>query len=73
MRPKTQGSCKYSLMSSTLEFGAVKAQPGPGAYEPKSAINDKGNYFLSKFKNSLATSIDPPSSNRFKEFSGNNP
>lgn len=42
--------------------------PGPGAYEPKPAINDKGSYFMSKFRNSSATSIDPPSSVRFKEF-----
>lgn len=48
-----------------------KGQPGPGSYEPKPALNDKGNYYVSKFKNSMATSIDPPSSTRFKEFSCN--
>lgn len=47
-----------------------KGQPGPGSYEPKPALNDKGNYYVSKFKNSMATSIDPPSSTRFKQFSG---
>ncbi len=46
-----------------------KGQPGPGTYEPKPAINDKGNYFISKFKSSGATSIDPPTSTRFKDFS----
>ena len=32
----------------------ILSNPGPGAYEPKPAINDKGNYFISKFKNSMA-------------------
>ncbi|CDW86776.1 UNKNOWN [Stylonychia lemnae] len=59
MRPKTQ-----NLQQSLL----YKGQPGPGQYEPKPALNDKGYYFNSKFKNSSATSIDPPSSLRFKEF-----
>jgi hypothetical protein len=50
---------------------SAKILPGPGAYEPKPALNEKGNYFLAKFKNSLATAIDPPSSVRFKEFNSN--
>lgn len=33
-----------------LEYMTTIVQnPGPGQYEPKSALNDKGNYFLSKF------------------------
>jgi len=51
-----------------LENLLYKGQPGPGQYEPKPALNDKGYYFNSKFKNSSATSIDPPTSMRFKEF-----
>lgn len=45
-----------------------KAQPGPGAYEPKAALNEKGSYYLSKYKSSGATTIDPATSARFKEF-----
>ena len=55
------------LINLLLEFLLTKSVPGPGAYEAKPAINDKGNYFISKFRNSSATSIDPPSSARFKD------
>ncbi len=55
-----------------IENLLYKAQPGPGAYETKPALNTKGSYFVSKFKNSLATVIDPVSSVRFREFSSNN-
>jgi hypothetical protein len=43
----------------------IIANPGPGTYEPKAAINDKGNYFLSKFKNSMASTMSPSKSKRF--------
>lgn len=72
MRPKTVNHCKSFYFSDhILEILSAKNSPGPGAYEPKAAINDKGSYFLSKFKNSMATSIDPPASGRFKEFTSN--
>ena len=48
-------------MMSTVRFN-----PGPGSYEPKATVNDKGSYFVSKFKNSMAGLIDPPTSKRFK-------
>lgn len=37
----------------------IIANPGPGTYEPKPSLNEKGNYFLSKFKNSMASTISP--------------
>mmetsp|Transcript_35612 Transcript_35612/g.34646 ORF Transcript_35612/g.34646 Transcript_35612/m.34646 type:complete len:149 (+) Transcript_35612:450-896(+) len=43
----------------------VKINPGPGAYENKPALNDKGSYFVSKFQNSMATTINPSRSVRF--------
>lgn len=43
----------------------ILQNPGPGQYEPKPAINDKGNYFLSKFHSSMATTISPARSKRF--------
>ena len=55
------------MLNFIIENLQYRSQPGPGAYEPKSAVNDKGSYFVSKFKNSLATVIDPPTSNRFKD------
>eukprot|EP00347_Sterkiella_histriomuscorum_P017541 403348945 len=60
LRPKTQNPYTQTY----------KGQPGPGQYDTKPALNDKGLYFNSKFKNSSATSIDPPSSVRFKDING---
>jgi hypothetical protein len=37
----------------------------------KPSLNEKGNYFLSKYRGSLATTFDPPQSMRFKDLSGN--
>ena len=45
----------------------VRNNPGPGAYEPRPALNNKGAYFVSKFKNSMATTINPARSARFKD------
>ena len=45
----------------------IKINPGPGAYETKPAINDKGSYFVSKFHNSLAATMSPARSLRFLE------
>ncbi|CDW81826.1 UNKNOWN [Stylonychia lemnae] len=53
---------KYTMRPKTVSMSDLnyKGQPGPGSYEPKPALNDKGYYYVSKFKNSMATSIDPP-------------
>ena len=39
--------------------------PGPGQYAPKLDISKDGKYFFSKFKNSRASTWNPPSSVRF--------
>jgi hypothetical protein len=48
----------YSPYNS--ETPTYKTVPGPGTYEPKPAINEKGNYYVSKYHSSGATTIDPP-------------
>ena len=48
-------------------FAVTSKNPGPGTYEPKTAIDKKGFYFNSKFKNSLAAQFDPICSKRFKD------
>jgi hypothetical protein len=48
----------------------LKANPGPGRYDPKSTINAKGSYFNSKHKSSMATTWNPPSSKRFNQYEG---
>lgn len=58
MRPKT-----INPQSMTT----IRINPGPGAYEPKPAINPKGSYFVSKFHSSMATTIAPARSVRFLE------
>lgn len=73
MRPKTVDPRNFSKsVYFLLEKLLFKTQPGPGTYEPKAAFNEKGSYFVSKFKNSLATIIDPQSSVRFRDFSCKN-
>jgi len=59
LRPKTTNP----LMEST-----TKLYPGPGAYENKLTISPKGQYYMSKFKSSCATTFNPPKSERFKDF-----
>lgn len=41
--------------------------PGPGAYPQFSTLSPKGEYFVSKFKNSGASSFAPPKSARFSQ------
>ena len=43
----------------------ILANPGPGSYESKPALNSKGDYFISKFNNSMASTISPSRSKRF--------
>ena len=45
----------------------IKINPGPGAYELKPALNEKGSYFVSRFEGSKATTINPSRSVRFLE------
>jgi len=44
--------------------------PGPGHYEKYETVTDKGKVFVSKFKSSGCTVINPSSSKRFKESAG---
>ena len=50
----------------------IITNPGPGAYDTKPAINEKGSYFLSKFRNSPGITISPSKSSRFIDPSQNN-
>ena len=43
----------------------VRHNPGPGAYEPKVNINEKGHYFVSTIKSSGAPTFSLPSLSRF--------
>ena len=43
----------------------IITNPGPGAYDTKPSLNEKGYYFVSKFKNSMASTISPSKSMRF--------
>ncbi len=49
---------------------AIMKNPGPGTYSIPPSINEKGKYFLSKYKNPSVLAIPPPSSNKadFKDF-----
>lgn len=49
---------------------AIAKNPGPGAYSIPVSINEKGRYFVSKYKNPSVVSIPPPSGHKadFKEF-----
>jgi hypothetical protein len=48
-------------------MSTIRINPGPGAYESKPALNENGNYFLSKFANSMAATMSPARSMRFIE------
>jgi hypothetical protein len=61
MRPKTVNM----QFKTTAMF-----TPGPGQYQVPQSVNEKGNYFVSKYKNSSATVINPARSVRFKEIPG---
>jgi hypothetical protein len=72
LRPKTTNPSNYlkKLLNILKVFMTTqRIVPGPGAYEIKTSLNEKGNYFLSKYRGSMATTIDPPQSMRFKDFS----
>lgn len=46
--------------------------PGPGAYEPKTATDPQGKYFLATIKNNGAPSFSLPSLKRFQEVKSDN-
>lgn len=48
-------------------MSTIRINPGPGAYEPKPTLNKTGTYFLSKFQNSMASTMSPARSLRFLE------
>ena len=69
---------KYSekLTFSILGFlgkaaNGKQESPGPGQYENREVINQRGSYFLAKYKNSGAPAFNPPNSKRFKHYNNN--
>lgn len=44
----------------------TRNNPGPGAYEPKTTINNDGRYFVATMKNSGAPTFSLPSLPRFQ-------
>jgi len=48
-----------------VSFTSAIKNPGPGAYNVEATLNGKGRYTLSKFSNSGANIISPPTSKRF--------
>lgn len=65
-----QKSLRYTMRMRTPNpymITSPKFVPGPGHYPLTSAINARGNFVYSKYRNSSATLFNPPSSARFKE------
>ena len=61
---------KFTIRQRTSYDQPFKSDgnPGPGAYAPKTGLSLKGTYFISKFKDSGASTFSPKSSIRFKPF-----
>jgi hypothetical protein len=60
--PSTLSTQKWSIRMRTKDNHSSALQvPGPGTYRTINGINEKGNYFVSKFKNSCASVISPSS------------
>lgn len=57
MRPKTTNP---GIIFIEDEFTTALKNPGPGQYEKYETIDKKGKYFVSKYNNSCATTINPP-------------
>eukprot|EP00828_Plagiopyla_frontata_P015215 TRINITY_DN1977_c0_g1_i2.p4 TRINITY_DN1977_c0_g1~~TRINITY_DN1977_c0_g1_i2.p4 ORF type:complete len:162 (-),score=20.31 TRINITY_DN1977_c0_g1_i2:81-566(-) len=58
----------YSMRAKTLDtqsYSTSLKSPGPGTYNIEATVNPKGRYTLSRFSNSGANIIAPPSSKRF--------
>ena len=65
LRPKT---ATPGNAPSKVEY--VKNTPGPGAYQPKDAMDSIGTYFLSKYSNTKASTFSPV---KLSRFDGNEP
>jgi hypothetical protein len=48
----------------------IKINPGPGQYEKIETIHKIGKIYISKYRSSGATTINPAHSKRFFEFVG---
>eukprot|EP00828_Plagiopyla_frontata_P032992 TRINITY_DN42891_c0_g1_i1.p2 TRINITY_DN42891_c0_g1~~TRINITY_DN42891_c0_g1_i1.p2 ORF type:complete len:220 (-),score=20.43 TRINITY_DN42891_c0_g1_i1:72-731(-) len=62
----TLNKMSYSMRPKTSNPKSKERVPGPGSYEPPKGIQQFGNYFISKFLSSGATTFNPPTSQRFK-------
>eukprot|EP00357_Protocruzia_adherens_P022362 CAMPEP_0114987712 /NCGR_PEP_ID=MMETSP0216-20121206/9170_1 /TAXON_ID=223996 /ORGANISM="Protocruzia adherens, Strain Boccale" /LENGTH=390 /DNA_ID=CAMNT_0002350361 /DNA_START=37 /DNA_END=1209 /DNA_ORIENTATION=+ len=71
-QPLGKQSRKATLKSRNKLLASNLTVPGPGAYTLSPTLNDKGKYFVSKFKNSSASVFSPPSSKRFQRNPGAN-
>ena len=63
-------SPKFSMRLRTADPQANttnKAAPGPGQYAIMPAINARGTFLYSKYRNSAATLFNPKTSVRFKD------
>jgi hypothetical protein len=49
-----------------VSFSTADLNPGPGSYDKYETIRPVGKIFVSKYKSSGATTIDPANSRRFK-------
>jgi len=68
----TKDSPKYSMRIKTPNpesVTTVRIVPGPGQYKVDTLADPKGRAFYSKFKNSGAPLISPPSLARFTQYS----
>ena len=67
LKPLGTDQLKYTIRprTSAQSLFSGNSNPGPGTYAPKTGMSSKGEYFLSKYKNSGACSFSPTSSVRF--------
>eukprot|EP01015_Nassula_variabilis_P014701 TRINITY_DN2218_c0_g1_i8.p1 TRINITY_DN2218_c0_g1~~TRINITY_DN2218_c0_g1_i8.p1 ORF type:complete len:257 (-),score=50.47 TRINITY_DN2218_c0_g1_i8:90-860(-) len=69
--PTALSTISFSFRPKTNDIQSMTTNlksPGPGAYDAYQTINPKGKHFVSKFKSSGATTINPSHSSRFKDF-----
>lgn len=67
-KPAGSDTAKFTIRQRTSYDQPFRSDsnPGPGAYAPKTGISANGSYFVSKFKDSGASTFSPKSSIRFK-------
>jgi len=67
MKPLGAEKAKYSMRPRTTanSMFAGNRNPGPGTYAPKTDTNSKGEYFISRYRNSGACTFSPKSWVRF--------